>query len=79
MIRFIHAADLHLDTPFSGLEQTSKELAEKLRRAPFVSFGKIVDLAIEKAVDFVLLSGDLYNTKQVNIKHKVYLLNNFSG
>lgn len=68
MIRFIHAADLHLDTPFSGLEQTSKELAEKLRRAPFVSFGKIVDLAIEKAVDFVLLSGDLYNTKQVNIK-----------
>ena len=31
MIRFIHAADLHLDTPFSGLEQTSKKLAEKLR------------------------------------------------
>src|SRR5699024_7035369 len=68
MIRFIHAADLHLDTPFSGLEQTSNELAEKLREAPFVSFTKIVDLAIEKAVDFVLLSGDLYNTKQVNIK-----------
>ena len=68
MIRFIHAADLHLDTPFSGLEQTSKELAEKLRKAPILSFAKTVDQAIEKAVDFVLLSGDLYNTKQVNIK-----------
>ena len=68
MIRFIHAADLHLDTPFSGLEQISKELAEKLRKAPFASFAKIVDLAIKEAVDFVLLSGDLYNTKQVNIK-----------
>ena len=68
MIRFIHAADLHLDTPFSGLEQTSKRLAGKLREAPFESFSRIVDIAIEKKVDFVLLAGDLYNTKRVNIK-----------
>lgn len=68
MIRFIHAADLHLDTPFSGLEQTSKRLAEKLREAPFESFSRIVDIAIDKKVDFVLLAGDLYNTKRVNIK-----------
>ena len=68
MIRFIHAADLHLDTPFKGLEQTSKQLAEKLRKAPFESFARIVDTAIDKKVDFVLLSGDLYNTKRVNIK-----------
>lgn len=68
MIKFIHAADLHLDTPFSGLEQTSKELAEKLRVAPYESLANIVDAAIEEAVDFVLLAGDLYNTKRVNIK-----------
>ena len=68
MITFIHAADLHLDTPFSGIEQTSKELAEKLRQAPYESLANIVDLAIEKNVDFVLLAGDLYNTKRVNIK-----------
>ena len=68
MIRFIHAADLHLDTPFSGIEKTSKELAEKLRQAPYDSLANIVDLAIEKTVDFVLLSGDLYNTKRINIK-----------
>lgn len=68
MIRFIHAADLHLDTPFSGLEQTSKKLTEKLKQAPFQSFEKIVDIAIAKEVDFVLLAGDLYNTRQVNIR-----------
>lgn len=68
MITFIHAADLHLDTPFSGLEQTSQKLAEKLRQAPYESLANIVDLAIEKNVDFVLLAGDLYNTKRVNIK-----------
>ncbi len=68
MITFIHAADLHLDTPFSGLEKTSKELADKLRAAPFASFARIVDKAISKGVDFVLLAGDLYNTEQINIK-----------
>lgn len=68
MIRFIHAADLHLDTPFKGLEQTSQKLGKKLRKAPFESIANIVDLALEKSVDFVLLAGDLYNTKQINIK-----------
>lgn len=68
MVKFIHAADLHLDTPFSGLEQTSKPLAEKLRQAPFQSLAKLVDLALEETVDFVLFAGDLYNTEQVNIK-----------
>lgn len=68
MITFIHAADLHLDTPFSGLERTSKELASKLREAPFESFANIVDRAIAEGVDFVLLAGDLYNTEHINIK-----------
>lgn len=68
MIRFIHAADLHLDTPFSGLEKTSKTLAEKLRQATFESFKKIVTLALEEEVDFVLLAGDLYNTERANIQ-----------
>ncbi len=68
MIRFIHAADLHLDTPFVGLEQISTELSEIMHKAPFQSFQRIVDQAIEKQVDFVLLAGDLYNTQKINIK-----------
>lgn len=67
-MKFIHAADLHLDTPFSGLERTSRELAEKLRAAPFESLKNIVDRALNEKVDFVLLAGDLYNTQRVNIK-----------
>jgi len=68
MVRFIHAADLHLDTPFVGLEAASKTLAEKLRQAPYQSLSNIVELAIAEGVDFVLLAGDLYNTERVNIK-----------
>lgn len=68
MIKFIHAADLHLDTPFLGLEQLSTELSAIMREAPFQSFQKIIDTALEHHVDFVLLSGDLYNTQKVNIQ-----------
>lgn len=68
MITFIHAADLHLDTPFSGLEQISKKLANKLRDAPYESLAALVDQALEHQVDFVLIAGDIYNTKRVNIK-----------
>lgn len=68
MVRFIHAADLHLDTPFHGLKEISEELSDIMQEAPFQSFRKIVDKAIEETVDFVLLSGDLYNTQKINIK-----------
>lgn len=68
MIRFIHAADLHLDTPFYGLQEISKDLSNLMRQAPFQSLKKIIDTAIEREVDFVLLSGDLYNTQKINIK-----------
>lgn len=68
MIKFIHAADLHLDTPFLGLKEISEDLAKIMRDAPFQSFQKIIDEAIHHQVDFLLLSGDLYNTQKMNIK-----------
>lgn len=68
MIKFIHAADLHLDTPFHGLEKISKELSNKMQEAPFQALRKIIDQAIIEEVDFLLLSGDLYNTQKINIK-----------
>lgn len=74
MIKFIHAADLHLDTPFHGLEEISEELAKMMHEAPFESFRKIIDRAIEEAVDFLLLSGDLYNTQKINIKAQSFFI-----
>lgn len=68
MVKFIHAADLHLDTPFHGLKEISVELSQMMQEAPFQSLHKIVDKAINEEVDFVLLAGDLYNTQRINIK-----------
>ena len=61
--RFLHAADLHLDSPFTGLAAAAPvEVAEMLRDATFGSWRRIVDLAIEQRVDFVLVAGDVFES-----------------
>jgi len=60
-VRFIHAADIHLDTPFRGLSAWNSELAVRLKEATFQSFGRIVDLCIRERVDFLVVSGDIFD------------------
>ena len=57
---FIHAADLHLDTPFSGLEQADPSVAESLRDASVDALKRIATEAVSRKVDFVLFSGDAF-------------------
>jgi len=58
---FIHCADLHLGSPFEGLHLVSPDIAETLRDATFKSFENIIDLAIRKKVDFLVIAGDIYD------------------
>ena len=62
MFRFIHAADIHLDSPLRGLANYETAPAEVIRNACRRAFENLVDLAIEKDVSFVLLAGDLYDS-----------------
>jgi DNA repair exonuclease SbcCD nuclease subunit len=66
--RFLHAADLHLDTPFSGLGQTSPEVAERLRDASLDAFDALVELAIARDVAFLLLAGDIYDGAERGVR-----------
>ena len=59
--RFLHAADLHLDSPLRGLEADPSAPAEVIRGATRRALGRMVDLAIEERVDFVLIAGDVYD------------------
>lgn len=61
MFRFIHAADIHLDSPLKGLEQYEGAPAEIIRTAPRAALTNLVDLAINESVEFVLIAGDLYD------------------
>ena len=60
-IRFIHAADLHLDSPFSGLRSLAPEIAETLHQATFNAYDNIIDLCIQERVDALLVAGDIFD------------------
>ncbi len=57
--RFLHAADLHLDSPLRGLEADAP--AERIRDATRQALVNLVELALTERVAFVLLAGDLYD------------------
>lgn len=61
LFRFIHAADLHLDSPLRGLEAYEGAPLEVLRGATRRAFENLVKLALEEEVDFVVIAGDLYD------------------
>ena len=58
---FIHAADLHLDSPLVGLAEKDEALAAAFRQASRRAFDNLVDTAIEDKVDFVVIAGDLFD------------------
>jgi len=59
--KFIHCADLHLDSPFECIQSIDPEIASKLRDATFGAFENVVDLAIKEDVDFLIVAGDVYD------------------
>jgi DNA repair protein SbcD/Mre11 len=59
--KFLHAADIHLDSPLRGLERYEGAPAAEIRGATRRAFERLVELAIEEEVAFVLLAGDLYD------------------
>lgn len=61
MFKFLHAADLHLDSPLRGLERYDGAPVEKMRQATRQAFANLVQLAIDEQVAFVLLAGDVYD------------------
>jgi exonuclease SbcD len=60
-LKFLHAADIHLDSPLHGLERYEGAPVAELRRATRRAFDNLVELAVEEKVAFVLLAGDLYD------------------
>lgn len=61
MFKFIHTADIHLDSPLKGLEAHEDAPVDEIRGATRRAFDNLIDLAIEEEVDFVLIAGDLYD------------------
>ncbi len=61
MFKFIHASDIHLDSPLRGLEQYPGAPVAQIRDATRQAFKNLIDLAVEEDVQFVLIAGDIYD------------------
>lgn len=58
---FLHAADLHLGSPFAGLALKNEEMALRFAKASRDAFSDLVSCAIEANVAFVVIAGDVYD------------------
>ena len=62
ILRFVHAADLHLDSPFRGIRsEAPAHVADALGRATFAAYRNIIDLCLQERVDALLVAGDIYD------------------
>jgi len=76
MVRFLHTADWQIGMKASH----TGEKAKAVRQKRFDAAGRIVELAKQKGVDFVLLAGDTFedhNVGDVAVKRTVDILNRF--
>jgi exonuclease SbcD len=67
-LRFIHAADLHLDSPFRGIGDASASLKEQLQAATLGALDRVVDHTINSEADFLVIAGDIYDSKDRNLR-----------
>ena len=61
MFKFLHAADIHLDSPLKGLGRSDDLPADEIRGATRKALDNLVRLAIDEKVAFVLIAGDVYD------------------
>ncbi|HJF87252.1 MAG TPA: DNA repair exonuclease [Companilactobacillus farciminis] len=76
-MKFLHAADLHLDTPFVGINDFSKELQKKLQDSTYQAARNLFDTALTEEVDFVILAGDIFDDTDSSLKAQMFLRDEF--
>ena len=68
-IRFVHSADLHLDSPFVGIRAVAPDnVARALHDATFSAYDNIIKLCIEERVDALLVAGDIYDSADRSLR-----------
>ncbi len=71
--QFVHAADLHLDTPFEGMERIAPQIAEALRDASLAAWDELVQFTIQQDAAFLLLAGDIYDGEERGVRAQLRL------
>ena len=68
-LRFVHTADLHLDSPFAGFSANAPgDVTAALRDATFEAYDAIVELCLAEHVDALLVAGDIYDSSDKSLR-----------
>ncbi|MDR4156871.1 DNA repair exonuclease, partial [Bacillus cereus] len=76
-LTFIHAADLHLDSPFYGISHLPEPIFARIKESTFASVRHMIDAAVREHVDFILLAGDLFDEANRSLKAQLFLKKQF--
>lgn len=76
-MKFIHAADIHLGSPFVGLTQQNRKLAQRATQAGYEAFRTMIDCALTEQVDCLLLAGDVYDSNQHSVREQLLVKEQF--
>ncbi len=71
--RFVHTADIHLDSPLRTLALRQPELAELIGGATRKAFASVIDLCLAEEADALIVAGDLYDGEQTSMKTARFL------
>lgn len=73
MPTFLHAADLHIDSPLRGLDTLDEGLGPRVRNATQAAMHRLVDRALEAKVTFAVLAGDLFDGARQSVETAFFI------
>ncbi len=76
--KFLHAADIHLDSPLIGLGSRTDAPVDRVRAATREALKNLVQFAIDEKVDFVLVAGDLYDGTWKDMRTGIFAMQQFA-
>jgi DNA repair protein SbcD/Mre11 len=76
-LRFVHAGDLHLERPLSGVSEIPEHLREAFLEAPYLAAEQIFETALTEGADALLLSGDVVHLDRAGPRAIVFLSEQF--
>ncbi len=72
-MKFLHAADIHLDSPLAGLARRGSIPSHVTHACTRRAFANLVDLALAENVAFMLIAGDLFDADWRDYQHRTLL------
>lgn len=75
--KFLHSADVHIDSPLKGLSVYEDAPVERLRNATREAFKNLIQIAIKEQVAFVIIAGDLFDGPWRNMETGIWTYKQF--